>query len=339
MRMLAVAFGPRSMAEASPGLARIRDSAHCLELRLDHFEEPFDLDVLMRERGSLSVVATLRPPDQGGKSSLSASARLNTLIHAAELGAEFVDLEWDAATPEAIAAVRAAGANVIVSRHDFFSMPAGFADEWVAELGGLGADVIKMVGTAVDVRDCLPVFRAFSRADRPMIAIAMGEAGLPTRVLALRSPRCLLTYAALDPGGGTAPGQITLSEMRETYRIDRLGQASKAFGLLGAHVEHDRLREYNAWFSRDGFDGVAVPFVASSDSCEVVQAFRELPVDGWHVHGPDLQREVVRALDNLGPVAMLQNKVNAIVRQPGGALVGHWVESPREQYELWRSAL
>jgi hypothetical protein len=37
----------------------------------------------------------------------------------------------------------------------------------------------------------------------------------------------------------------------------------------------------------------------------------------------------------VAPKAAQQGKVNAIVRAADGALVGHWVESPREQYALW----
>src|SRR6202011_3216768 len=98
-RMLAIAFGPPTMAEALAGLPQIRAQADCVELRLDLFEEPFDLPALLYECGDLPVVATLRPPDQGGKSPLGADERLKVLVRAAELGAEYVDLEWDAATP------------------------------------------------------------------------------------------------------------------------------------------------------------------------------------------------------------------------------------------------
>jgi 3-dehydroquinate dehydratase type I len=206
MRMVAVAFGPATMAEACAGLPRIREVADCVELRLDLFEEPFDLAVLLRERGDLPAVATLRPPEQGGRCALPASERLRVLTTAAELGAEYVDLEFDAASQAAQAAVRAAGARVIISRHDFSGMPSGLPDTWWRELADQGADVVKVVGTARDVRDCLEVFRALDRADRPTIALAMGEAGLATRVLALRAEQCLLTYAALDAAGGTAPG-------------------------------------------------------------------------------------------------------------------------------------
>jgi 3-dehydroquinate dehydratase/shikimate dehydrogenase len=323
------------MAAALAGLPRIRATADCVELRLDLFAEPFDLSTLLRERGNLPVVATLRPPDQGGKSPLAPADRLKVLVQAAELGAEYVDLEYDAATDEAIASVRSAGARVIVSRHDFNAMPPDLATGWWPELASLDADVVKVVGTARDVRDCLQVFRAFARADLPTIAIAMGPAGLLTRVLALRDERCFLTYAALDEAIGTAPGQLSVGAMRETYRVDRLQAATRVYGLLGAHVESPRLAEYNGWFAADNVAGVAVPFLADAEAALIVHAFRELPVSGWHVHGAELQTDVLTAVDELAPGAARQGKVNGIVRRPDGGLVGHWVESPREQYELW----
>ena len=334
-RLLAVAFGPPSMAEACAGLPRIRRDADCVELRLDLFREPFDLPLLLRERGNLPVVVTLRPPDQGGRSPLPADERLKVLLRAAELGAEYVDLEWDAVTPAALAALHAAGARVIVSRHDFGGMPADLAERWWPELAALGADVVKVVGTAHAATDCLPVFRSLRRADRPTIAIAMGEPGLASRVLALGSDQCLLTYAALGEGTGTAPGQLTLRDMREVYRASRVRQTTRVFGLLGPHAEAERIAEYNAWFVEDGFDGIAVPFTADRDAAGIVAAYRELPVSGWHVHGQDLQRDVRAAVDALAPEAARQGKVNAVVRAADGALVGHWVESPREQYALW----
>src|SRR2546423_14786036 len=98
-RMIAIAFGPLTMSEALAGLPRIRSEADCVEFRLDLFGEPFDLQALLRERGELPAVVTLRPHREGGNSPLPDAERLAVLVHAAELGAEFIDLEWDAATP------------------------------------------------------------------------------------------------------------------------------------------------------------------------------------------------------------------------------------------------
>jgi 3-dehydroquinate dehydratase type I len=336
-RMIAIAFGPPTMAEALAGLPRIRSEADCVEFRLDLFSEEFDLPLLLRERGNLPAVVTLRPTSEGGKSALPPRERLAVLLRAAELGAEFVDLEWDAATPQAVASLKAAGASVIISRHDFSSMPAELANSWWHDLAQRGADVVKVVGTAHDVRDCLPVLQALQH-DRPTIAIAMGEPGLISRVLALRSEQCFLTYATLGSGTPTAPGQLTAREMRELYRTSRLTSSTAVFGLLGPHLERVRLAEYNAWFERDDLDAVAVPFVASDDAPAVVSAYQQLPVAGWHVHGDELQETVGQALDELSSKACRQGKVNAIVRQADGALLGEWVESPLGQYELWRSA-
>ena len=52
---------------------------------------------------------------------------------------------------------------------------------------------------------------------------------------------------------------------------------------------------------------------------------------------PTCRPTVLQALDELAPSAARQNKVNGIVRRADGAPGGHWVESPREQYELWRT--
>src|SRR5438876_11207705 len=122
-RMLAVAFGPPTMAAACAGLPRIREQADCVELRLDLFKEPFDLALLLRERGSMPVVVTLRPPHQGGKWPLTPAERPKVLVRAAEPGAEYIDVEYDVAHPSAVAALRAAGARVSVSRHDFGAIP------------------------------------------------------------------------------------------------------------------------------------------------------------------------------------------------------------------------
>ena len=43
-------------------------------------------------------------------------------------------------------------------------------------------------------------------------------------------------------------------------------------------------------------------------------------------------------MDNLDRSAARQGKVNAVVRAADGGLAGHWVESPREQYALWRTS-
>jgi hypothetical protein len=213
-------------------------------------------------------------------------------------------------------------------------MPADFVGRW-RELRAAGADVVKLVGMAHDVRETLPVFAALARADRPTIAIAMGDAGLPTRVLALGYDACLLTFCTLGAGQGTAPGQLSVADLDAVYHGRQLGPATAVYGLLGPHVDTGRAGEYNRLFRARGQDAVAVPFVVpeGGDAAETIWAFRALDVRGYQVH-PAHAETVGQALDTLDPSACRAGRVNTVYTRDDG-LIGAWAESPDEQLALW----
>jgi 3-dehydroquinate dehydratase type I len=271
---LAVALpSPEGLAEAAAA------GAELAELRLDLFAAGYDLGRLLGGR-PLPVIATLRPPREGGRCDAPDAERLRHLVEAARRGAEYVDLEWDAATPSALDDLRAAGARVIVSRHSFDGMPD--LEGWAEEIAGLGPDVVKVVGAAGEARECAPALRALARAERPTIAIAMGEAGLATRVLALRYERCFLTFAAL-PGGGTAPGQIAIDEMLGVYRARSIGPRTAVYGLFGRSVDRGAVERENRRLAEAGRDAVAVPFPGAGDAAAAAAALRDLGLRDWRV--------------------------------------------------------
>jgi 3-dehydroquinate dehydratase type I len=269
-----------AVALPSPGWldAAAAAGAELAELRLDLFEGEYDLPRLIEER-PLPVIATLRPPREGGRCDAPDAERLRVLVEAARAGAEYVDLEWDAAAPAALDDLRAAGAGVIVSRHAFDRMPD--LEGWAEQIARLGPDVVKVVGMAHDARECAAPLRVLARAERPTIAIAMGEAGLATRVLALRYERCFLTFAAL-PDGGTAPGQIAIDELLRVYRAGAIGPGTAVHGLLGATVDRRLVERENRRLAEAGRDAVAVP-LATTDPAATVEALRELPLADWRV--------------------------------------------------------
>ena len=67
-------------------------------------------------------------------------------------------------------------------------------------------EVNKIVWTARTVRDNVEAFEVLEQRSRPTIALCMGEAGLPSRVLA-RKFGAFLTFASLDADSATAPGR------------------------------------------------------------------------------------------------------------------------------------
>jgi 3-dehydroquinate dehydratase / shikimate dehydrogenase len=256
--MLALALAAPNTDAALAAMRQAAGRADLAELRLDLMAE-FDLPRLLAGR-PLPVIVTCRPPREGGRWPGSEAERLAVLRQAAALGADYVDLEWDAA--HEIASLDRSRTQFILSRHHFDAMPADLAAQ-AERLWAAGADAVKLVGTARGLADCAPVLRLLAEAQRPTIAIAMGEYGLLTRVLAFRYPHALLSFAAPDPSGpagGTAPGQITLDAMLNVYRVRAISERTRLIGLLAPDANASPLlAEGNRWLARQGLDAVLLP--------------------------------------------------------------------------------
>lgn len=334
-RLLAVSLGARTMPEASAALARIAAEADIVELRLDYFEEPYDLRRLLANR-PIPVVVTNRPTREGGRCRHDELERLAVLHLASELGAEYVDVEWDAASPELLDALRRNGARVVLSRHSFDEMPSDF-ERWYDDLIERGADVVKVVGMARDARDVQPVLRVLERATRPTIAIAMGEAGLPSRVLALRYDSCFLTYATLGSGERVAPGQLPLADMRDVYRAKALGPCTQVFGILARNADSSAAGALNRWFRESSCDAVAVPVPGAVDLGATIDAYRSLPMAGWLARDEEAMPALATLARELTPRARAAGRVNVLVNR-SGRFVGESVNDLAEAFQAWTRA-
>jgi len=258
MPHLALALAAPDTAAALAAMHTAAGRADLVELRLDLMRE-FDLPALLAGR-PLPVIITCRPEREGGRWQGSEAERLAVLRQAAALGADYVDLEWDAAGE--IASLDRRRTQVILSHHRFDAMPADLSAQAEA-LWAVGADAVKLVGMAQGLADCAPVLRLLAGAARPTIAIAMGQHGLLTRVLAFRYRHALLSFAAPDlsgPAECTAPGQITLSAMLDLYRVRAISGRTRLVGLLAADAATSALlAEGNRWLAGQGLDAVLLP--------------------------------------------------------------------------------
>lgn len=278
--------------------------ADLAELRLDLMDE-FDLAALLAGR-PLPVIVTCRPLREGGRWQSGEVERLAVLRQAAALGADYVDLEWDAAGE--IASLDRSRTKVILSRHDFNAMPDDLAAQ-ADRLWQAGPDAVKLVGMAQRLADCTPVLRLLAAATRPTIAIAMGEHGLLSRLLAFRYRHALLSFAAPDPpasagaaAAGTAPGQITLSAMRQVYRAQAITRHTMVLGLLAGDANASPLVvQGNRWLSRQGLDAVLLPLQPAPDefAADAVLAFWHVAPLGGVIKDPASLAEVIDALATL----------------------------------------
>jgi 3-dehydroquinate dehydratase/shikimate dehydrogenase len=312
--MLCVSLMPETTDEALRDLAEAARAADLAELRLDAMRQ-FDLARLLAHP-PCPIIVTYRPRREGGLYDGPEAPRLETLRQAARLGARYLDVEHDAITSLG----DVAPAKVIVSYHNHQRTPDDLPALY-ARLAKTGAAVVKVAAQANHILDTVPILRLLRDATRPTIALSMGPRGVLTRILAPKFG-ALLTYGAPSAGREAAPGQVTLAEMRDLYRVGRIGPRTRVYGVIADPVGHSLSpRLHNAAFAELGLDAVYLPLWVEGDPAAFVRAMREFAFDGYSVTIPHKQT-VMEALDEIEPLARRIGALNTIQRRADGSLFG-----------------
>jgi len=212
---------PETVAEALEFIEKAeKHRADFIEVRLDCLGERGDLsDITGSSR--VPLIATNRSAECRGKFRGSENVRKHILVNAAENGFEYVDIELTTSSElkDAVDEVHRIGAKSIVSFHDFDRTPSLMHMKGILRRqNASGADICKVVTTAKSVEDNLTVLDFLSKAcsSAKMVCFSMGELGKISRLL---SPVFggFFTFASLEKGEETAPGQLTIREMRAAY--------------------------------------------------------------------------------------------------------------------------
>jgi len=165
-------------------------------------------------------LATDRSPLEGGRGEADEDERLANLSEAVGLGASMVDVELSMKNAARAVSGFRPRAICVVSFHDFNGMPTyERLVEIVKRQIAAGADICKVVTTAGDFADNITMLRLIKAFPQTrMVALAMGAQGMTSRIL---SPLAegYFTYASLERGKESAPGQLTVAELREIYQM------------------------------------------------------------------------------------------------------------------------
>ena len=244
-------------AETTAELRERRDrveGADLIELRIDHVSDPSAAGALGGRR--TPVIFTCRASWEGGKFRGTEEERKRLLAEAQALGAEYIDIEWSAGFDDLIAAHR--GQGVVISLHDFTGVPADLANR-AAHMRATGAEVVKLAVTPTRLSQCLDLIPLARDAGSPTVVIGMGEAGVPSRILAARFGSAW-TYC----GDGVAPGQVPLNLLLEQYSFRRLSHRTALYGVVGRPVGHSISPAlHNAAFRSIEADAVYLPLYAA----------------------------------------------------------------------------
>lgn len=209
---------PATTTAPTLGVIRGLDKPDLIELRLDYSKEPLNLQTL---RGStlIPLIATVRAPNQGGLWRGSEDARRRLLLSTVEAGFNYIDVEAESSfLSELVEEAHESSTLVIISRHHMDRAPSLreilATHNWAKNAG---ADLVKIVGMARKLSDNLPCLEYL--AQKPdNVSFMMGPLGVPSRIL---SPIIggAFTYASAGEKVEVAPGQPTLSSIREMYRL------------------------------------------------------------------------------------------------------------------------
>lgn len=311
-----------SAREAVAQLRRALRQTRTVEVRLDWIPDPAEQLKLLGAARKLArgaaVVVTCRRAAAGGRLRGGIARQLLPLAVADALGFPWIDLEVETAARLGAAALRGLleRSRLLLSCHDFARTPRNLGAV-VRRAARHGADAVKVATHCHSLRDALRLL-ALCRRRKNVIAVPMGEMGLPARVLALRHGSAL-AYAAV--GESTAPGQLALETMRKLYRADRLGRRTRVYGVIGDPVAHSLSPAmHNAGYLARRLDAVYLPFRVR-DLRDFLGAVGPLGLAGFSVTRPWKER-ILPHLDECDPLAARIGAVNTVVVRRGGSLYG-----------------
>ena len=292
-----------------------------LEFRLDYLDHPERgpdaVAAFLEQFPGCIVLATCRRHQNAGRFNGSIDEQIRLLDAAVSKGAQAVDVEIETAeaAPDKLNVFRGR-TTLIVSYHNFEGTPQ--LDTVLNRMSRIAADCYKLVTTARKPSDngrVLALPRANPRT--PMVVLAMGELGFPTRVL---SPPfgCLYTYAAPMAADGTAAGQVSARQLRHHYRVERLCRGAKVYGVIADPVRHSISPAiHNRAFQARRIEAVYLPFLVPPAQLRDFFGLAErLPVSGFSVTIPHKQK-VIRYLDTVDPLARRIGAVNTVWRKAG----------------------
>ena len=341
---------PIFVHDSATALAAMRqavaDGATLVELRCDTTPLPLIHEALrlkstlaLPDGSPLPAIVTIRPTWEGGHFDGDDQNRISLFEHAGLAGADFIDVELAAWKRSAnlrqkimLVCAHPAGKDdgprprtckLILSNHSFDGRPADLENR-IAELRSIEqASILKIAWKAQNIRcgiDALRLMRQqHDRHDgRPLLALAMHEPGLISRVLSGKffAP---LTFGTTTLAPGSAPGQPTARDLSTMYRWTSQRPGQPTYAVIGHPVGHSLSPAiHNAGLAALGLEGTYVPLLIEPNYeafRDTVNALRETPgmyLRGLSVTIPHKENAMRYARENAAAIDELSRHIGVV---------------------------
>lgn len=308
-------------------LRRAEEIADVVEVRLDGLKPDQVAPAFDRLQSEKTILLTIRPKSQSGKTDYSIQDRMSLWTHYAmhkriDHKAIWIDHETDL-IPKKEFLFWAEDCFVIRSQHDMDGVPDDLNklyDRTVSD-----TEVGKIAVQAIDITDTIGIWNLLKRANeegKRIIPIAMGEAGKWTRILG-SAHGAFMTYAALETGSETAPGQISVDDMTDVFRVKEHDENTGVYGIVAGNTGYSVSPwMHNAAFKAAGLNSVFVPLqvadLGAFFSRIVLPDTREIDLNfkGFSVTNPHKQA-IIPFLDDIDETAAKMGAVNTVKIEDG----------------------
>ncbi|MBY0528814.1 MAG: shikimate dehydrogenase [Rhabdochlamydiaceae bacterium] len=304
----------------------LRRGVDGVEIRIDTFSSiDFNqIQSLRNDASTIQVLFTLRSSAQGGMFEASQKERLEWIEKLASLYPDILDLEYD--VPDAFRSHLAQTFPTIKfmsSYHHFTSTPSDLPSLF-ASLRSPLTHIVKVATLALSTLDTLRMldYVHSESSKEQLIGICMGDKGLATRVLGPVVGNTL-DYTFLDAKEQTAPGQLSLDDLIDTYHYRSLNKQTRIYGVIGSPVNKSLGPiVHNAVFDQLKINASYLALeISPTDLSAALSLLRKLPFEGLSVTMP-LKEAIIPFLDQITPRAKAIGAVNTIeIKQ--GKWIGH----------------
>jgi 3-dehydroquinate dehydratase / shikimate dehydrogenase len=318
-------------------LRRAEEVADVIEVRLDGLKPDQVAPAFDRLQSEKTILLTIRPKSQGGKTDYNIQDRMSLWTHYAmhkkiDHKAIWIDHETDL-IPKKEFLFWAEDCFVIRSQHDMDGVPDDLNKVYDRTVSD--TEVGKIAVQAKDITDTIGIWNLLKRANeegKKLIPITMGEAGKWTRILG-SAHGAFMTYAALETGSETAPGQISVEDMTDVFRVKEHDENTGVYGIVAGNTSYSVSPwMHNAAFKAAGLNSVFVPLqvadLGAFFSRMVLPETREVDLSfkGFSVTNPHKQT-IIPFLDEVDETAARIGAVNT-VKIEDGKLYGYNTDAP-----------